>query len=619
MKQVIVVLSLLTLVWGVPELISNLQNVDGLEEWERSEEAYVKRFVNDLQFLIGEESELEDDPDEEQAEEEITLRRGDLESLPEELDWRDKGVMHAAIYQGVGCGSCGWVSGTQTLEARIAIVSENYIPYSIQNFMNCAGKPCVGVQPYAVTTQVKKSGFIVPEEEIPYTKKQCLKEGDGKSACYAKCGAMHPNRFSNSLRDQFVIIAGTGKASSEEHLIKALQDGPVTTCYHLKSVEEGERCSSGCQHANSVVGYTPDKWILQDSYGKDKFEYNDGSWRTSRGSECGTAIINKAHFPRIFYDYDRANAYYTPVEGGVREEELEFVDREIYGVTDADGTNVGTAKNKCAFLGSACKGVVALSSGSFGLVSNFGAGTHGDQIAFRKVQMVIYLKHEESGRYIGIQQIYGKLEVTSVHKDKAAPFFTSYSRFISFQYPTYHLVDNKMELIVGGVEDIDEAQSWTLNNCNIYNDASGNSFDLISGDLLGGKKADLTSTTQRFNIGLSGNWTIVSSKLKLPLVEGKKKSKTWRRFSEDKKASIVYFRWNARQIISDKGHPFNSNMELSEADFKFEDQENTMRPRYCGISKLQAFGIDDHLAMENNKVVMSSTMDSSWTIEHGDL
>merc|ERR1712176_136886 len=426
-------------------------------------------------------------------------------------------------------------------------------------------------------------------------------------------------RFTNTLEDQFVIIAGSGSARTEAQLKKALQDGPVTTCFSKKSVEAGERCSNGCSHANSIIGYTKNKWLLQESYGKHWGKNNDGSWQTTIGSPCSDAIIKKAYFPKVFYDYDRANAYYEATENGVNEADLKFVDEEVYGITAAHKRNLGTAKNKCAFLGSACKGVVKLSSGSFELVSDFGAGSSGYQAAFKKVQMVVYLKHEETGKYIGVEKNKEGVNLIAVTKDKAAPSFTSHSRFISFQYPRYHLVEDHMELIDGRVQDIDESKTWTLNNCNIYSDASGKSFDLLPGSkgkiFLGGSSHDPSSTSQKFNIGLSGRWQIISNELQLPLADRSDELQ----FTDHDKASYRAFRWNARQIINKMGRPYNHDMEISNAHFTFGNKENVMRPRDCGISRREPTGKDDHLTVKNNEVVMSSYMDSSWTFKYDDL
>jgi len=614
---------------GFANLVFSLTDdyMDDMEEILSSEEVYLNAldrqeevYYSEVELLIGEELELADEPINEDAEneEESDSDDPDISNLPEEFDNRARGIMHRAIHQGM-CGSCGWVSGTQTLEARIALVSENWIPYSIQELMNCAGKQCIGVQPYSVNTQVRKSGFVVPEYEIPYTKRACVQEDVGKKACYAKCGRVNPADFTNALDDQFVFIAGTRAAHSEAKLIEALQDGPVTTCFSKKSVQEGERCSPGCSHANSIVGYNKEKLIIQESYGKTWGGMDDGSWKTTKGSICATAITNKAYYPHVMYDFDRANAYYSSVEGGVDEGELKFVVKEKNGILANTTRNWGTAKNKCAFLGSACEGVVALSSGAFELVSDFGAGSEGEQAAFKKSQMVVYLRHEGSGKYIGIKKNKKGLHLIAVAKAKAAPFFTSYARFISFQYPEYHLVDNKLELIVGGTKEIDVTKSWTLNSCNIYNDVSGNSFDQIPDKKgvisLGSNKYDAAASTQKFNVGLSGKWMLQSTDLNMALASRKGISM----FTDDKKSSILRFRWNARQIITDRGIPFNTDMKLAGVDFKFEDKENAMRPRDCTVSKLIPIGFEDNLALEDGKLVMSSNTDSRWTIEYADL
>ena len=218
-------------------------------------------FYSPVELLIGAEQELETDEEEE-------LMAGgpgpNLESLiiPDHVDVRELDIMHAPIYQG-GCGSCGFVSGTQTLEARMALVSENHIPYAIQNFMNCKHRICTGAQPFSINTYAKQSGFIVPESEMAYTKRECLKWGPGTSGCL--CGDEHPDQFTNALDDQFAVILGTRSAQSEAQLLTALQSGPVTTCYSGggKKDGEGQRCTKGCTHANSIIGYNDHELLIQ--------------------------------------------------------------------------------------------------------------------------------------------------------------------------------------------------------------------------------------------------------------------------------------------------------------------------------------------------------------------
>ena len=590
-------------------------------EDEESEEMFA---LIETEDLVGLDEDIEEDEED-----------GDEGSdLPEELDWRGSGVVHEAIDQGA-CGSCGWVSGTQTLEARLALVSENHVPLSIQNFMNCAKEICVGELPYGVFTRARKTEFVVRENQLTYTKKECLDWGPKKTGC--KCGADHPNEYNNEWDNQFVVICGTRSAHTEAHLKRALQSGPVTTSFNFVNKAErdlyGERCTYGGKHANSVIGYTKDKFILQDSYGTPKtqkgFLNTDGSWETTMGSRCAEAVISKAYYPFILYDYDRTNAYFEEIEL-VEETTVVFVDKPRYRISPDDTKNVGRAKNKCAFLGSACKGVVALSNGVFELVSTFGDGVSGTQKAFSKVQMVVYLKHEDTGMYIGIDKTEEGLALVSTEKEDAAPFFTSYGRFISFEYPTYHMAGNTLVEMSGLVRDIDKLKTWTLKNCILHNRVSGKALDIA--ELLmdvgkkikkvkkvyhttTGKPMDKTVSTQRFDLGISGKWPLTSTELGLMIGS----VNDVQRFVdlEEKKKKVFEFRWMARQIMHHKlAKALDQNMEFSTTDFDIKDISNVINPTDCIISTL---GSDEKLSLVNGQIELSSDMGSGWTFEYGDL
>ena len=544
--------------------------------------------------------------------------------LPESWDLRDLGIVHAPIGQGI-CASCGWVSGSQTLEARIAKVSENYIPYSIQNFMNCNNRVCQGAQPYTVNTYTMKAMNIVPESEIPYTKWACIERGD----CSEKCGEKTSSEYTNALDDQFVVIAGTGSVWSEKSLMKALQDGPVTTCFQPNSVEAGERCSKGCSHANSIIGYSKDKFLLQESMGTTWGSFQDGTWVTAKGSKCADAIVAKGYFPRVFYDYDRANAYYTEVEEGVSEGSIEFVDAKLYGVTNENKKNWGTVKNKCAFIGSACKGVVQLSSGNFELVSDFGVGGSGSHIAFKKTQMVIFLKNAKTGKYIRIKKKNNRFTLKLTNRNAAALFYTSYNRLISFDYPSYHLIKNRLEKITGGINDIDTRYAWTLNDCRLSNSKGDKFLDLnmetVNDDGLEEEKwtlsvsdSDQNSTTQRFDIGVSGTWNLVSRHLDAPLrfIKGSRNGYVFKPTTDTVVATL---RWNARQIFTRNGNTLGPGGKSSSTRFDFNDKKNWYTPRDCTLSRHIPGGGNDHLAYKDGKFEMSSSTDTKWTFEYVDF
>lgn len=598
-----------------------------------------ERKIVDEDERIVENEEFADIPDEE-IEDEIENPMAwaqDISDLPETLDYRDYGIMHKIIRQG-SCNSCGWIAGTQTLEARVAFVSENYIPYSIQNFMNCPGDVCSAAQPFRVNSMANRFGFIVPQSEIAYTKNKCKKTGN----CYKKCGHKNPKEYTNALDDQFVIVVGTGAVYTENAVLHALQDGPISTCFGTLKLEKGERCSKGCGHANTIIGYnkTDETLLLQENYSKNWGMFGNGTWVTKKGSICSKSIADKGRFPVVLYDYDRANAFFTKLENGVRESDLKFVDDLEHSVTNENKKNWGTAKNKCAFIGKICKGVVAISSGKFELVSSFEGETPGDTPAFKKTQMVIYLRNEKYGKYLGIKADVRDLRLVSVDKEDAAPFFTSYSRFISYDFPNFHLVKNKLEKIVGGVRDIDPGDVWKLNDCNLYNAKSGYSFDLLKNETvrlnptakkkkhrvktsvswtIAGNPFNKTSTKQRFDVSLSGKWTLISQYLGLSLGRYQQKDI----FSSNKKVNTLYFRWNARQIINNSGgKAWDPYVKRSTTGFNFKDEDKWFTPTDCTISRMVSWGGADHLAIEEGEVVMSGNMDddaSKWTFEYADL
>ena len=636
--KLLLVLAYCTLVLGSPNvsrgftiLMESLRGDDSIdmEELLTHEDDYIREqsHKDDVLYseleLFTDEEEMVDDEDSDDVDE-IKETDVDISAYPEELNWRNQGVVHRAIYQGAYCGSCGWVAGTQTLEARIAIVSENYIPYSIQSFMNCAGRPCVGALPFSVQNQGQKEGFIVPENEIPYTQRKCVKAGPGKTECYKKCGKNHPYNYTNALHEQFVVIARSRGVKNANGLIKALQGGPLHTCFTRYKKPPGEKCRAGCSHANSIIGYTNNSFIIQDSYGKNWGPFKNGTWKTPMNSSCSAALIKKAAHPNILYDYDRANAYYTQIERGVKEEVLSFVDKTDYGVTINNTKNWGTAKNKCAFLGSACKGVVELSSGTFELVSHFGLGSAGSQKAFRKFQMVIYLKHENTGQYIGIGK---NTEPVSVEKERAAPFFTSYGRFVSFEYPKFHLVNNTLCPVKDTVREIalnfrrnPLHNPWNLSHCIMHNVASGKSMSQEKPKkmvFLTTATMDKNSTFQRFNIGISGRWKLVSDITGTPFSESKKGVDYFA--PQDRTKKRYYFMWHARQIISDRGRAFGPDLRYFDIDFY--NSTNVWTPTDCSLSKDDSMGVQQHLLLENGTFVMGKDENSTngWTFEYADL
>lgn len=539
---------------------------------------------------------------------------GDLseQDLPARLDLRELGVVSDPIFQGGGCVSCGWISGTQALEARVALVAEHHVSYSIQSFMNCGGKVCGGTQPYRVATITRNNPYIVPKDEMEYTKKECMKWGPGSTKCF--CGRTHGN-YTNVLDDQFVIIGPIVPTRTLKQLQVALQSGPVTTCFARKALKLGVKCKPGCSHANSIIGYNNTALHMQESIGRKWGPFKDGTWVNPSEDLCGKALLQKAYFTPVFYDYDRANAFFTEE---IVEDSLEFVDvsQGVYGTSVTDLKNIGLAKNRCAFLGIKCKGVYQNpEDGSIQLIESIGKGkkkkkkkdkknlsnASSSVKIYKKTQLVIYLKNDNSGKFINIKfkKGSGKLRMIS-NENKAAAFFSSYGRLISYNYPDHHMVENYLEKIEGDVKTsklVDDTKTWTLGNCNIQNRAGNVSLGVGEMNITKAKgrsavsnglvatPTDLQDEDQRFDVGISGAWPLVSSKLGLSLL---KEQKTGNRIFDQPGGNKkeVAFRWNARQLIIGAGKPFSSDLETAPGLFEFSpDPSNAVIPTNCKIMK----------------------------------
>ena len=619
---------------GFANLVDSLKDDDSvdMEELLGMEDVYNSvvashegdAVYSEIELLLAtEDEEVEDEED--QNDVGVDPQPVSTSGYPGYRNWGVMNVLQPAFFQGK-CGSCGWISGTQTLEARVAIVSENYIPYSIQNFMNCVGKVCTGAQPYSVNTQAMKSGNIVPKSEIPYSKKACQSDG----SCGQICGSVNPYNYTNALHDQHVVIVGTKKPRSFDGLMAALQDGPVTTCFNRNTKQPGEVCGYGCGHANSIIGYSADDFLIRENYGKKWGPFKNGTWVTPKHSDCAGAVTNKAAHPKVLYDLDRANAFYTEIVAGVAEVDLTMVDKDAYNVTENDIRNWGLAKNKCAFLGAACAGVVATASGSFELVHDFGARTSGPSKAFRKTQMVIYLKHEQTGKYIGIKITKKQYKIIAVDKNEAAPFFTSYARLVSFDYPLYHLVNNKLIHIQSTIRDValefevEGKRDWYLDNCMIHNEATDKVLDLTSdGIYLTLADMDKDSVSQRFRFGVSGSWELWSMEAEISYHVVNYNEKAFALVGKAKGRWPLTLRWHGREIMSTRGYAMNN--DLTWRDFNSRDATGEMTPTDCRLSNVESVGNSkkiSHLVLKKGKIKMSTQLDDSkngWTFEYADM
>ena len=449
------------------------------------------------------------------------------------------------------------------------------------------------------------------------------------------------------LKDkQWFFIGPTLTAPTADKAEKSLQDGPLTTCFirHWKG-PVGNQCKPGCAHANSIIGYDSKRWYLQESIGKnfmyprlkdlkkmwglknisfansmdyapEGVQLSDGTWYVNRHTECEYAILSKARYPLIFFDYDRANAYF--IKQILKPDQMTFINKSIEHVEAADFINVGMAKRRCSLMGSKCQGVVEMSNGGFELIQEISHSklSLNPVEVFRKKQMVIYLRNKD-GNYIGIQKNSFELVIVD-NKTDAAAFFTSNSRIIPFQFPSYNLGSRKLEKY--NLNEPEPQKHWNLKDANLKNIASGYSMDVGLQGRITGRMFNKTSRSQRFDLGLSREWKIFSHSKQTYLRKSRHNSYAFK--SDHTYKDFAHLRWQARQILTTKGKPFTEKWALGEEYFNIGRKENTVAPTDC----LLAYGNDyniKYLGHLGRKIVMindTSVNDGlRWSFVYGDI
>ncbi|KAK4352117.1 hypothetical protein RND71_027635 [Anisodus tanguticus] len=213
------------------------------------------------------------------------------DSLPDSVDWREKGVLVGVKNQGQ-CGSCWAFSAVASIEAVNKIVTGNSISLSEQELVDCdtsINSGCKGgLMDYAFKFVINNGG-IDTEEDYPYTAK------DGR------CDQTRKNA-------KVVTIDGYEDvpANDEKALKKAVSGQPVSVAIeaggkdfqHYKSGIFTGKCGEAVDHGVVAVGYGSengkDYWIVRNSWGASWGE--QGYLRMQRNIAnpkglCGIATI----------------------------------------------------------------------------------------------------------------------------------------------------------------------------------------------------------------------------------------------------------------------------------------------------------------------------------------
>jgi len=211
------------------------------------------------------------------------------DSLPESIDWRDRGAVTPVKNQGQ-CGSCWAFSSTGAIEGAYFIKTGKLVSLSEQHLVDCVqnNRGCYGGFPYLAMWYVLQNHGIDTEDSYPYESRQ------------GQC------RWTKENIGAQISQAQQLPQGSEEDLYKAVGGiGPVSICidasqYSFQFYQSGIYYDSNCNpyftnHAVLAVGYSSengnDYWIVKNSWGTDWGMEGYINMSRNQANNCGVATL----------------------------------------------------------------------------------------------------------------------------------------------------------------------------------------------------------------------------------------------------------------------------------------------------------------------------------------
>ncbi|XP_074334965.1 senescence-specific cysteine protease SAG12-like [Apium graveolens] len=190
------------------------------------------------------------------------FRYANVQSVPESVDWRDRGVVTPVKYQGQ-CGSCFAFASVAAVESINAITSGQLVSLSEQEIVDCqqTSYHCGGGM-MDNTYEFIRSNGLTTESNYPYQAQQG----------YCQNAASYPAVRINGYEDV--------PQNSETDMLKAVANQPISVAiaggdYYFRYYNNGimnMQCRTNTDHAVTIVGYGTTNngrkyWIAKNSWG----------------------------------------------------------------------------------------------------------------------------------------------------------------------------------------------------------------------------------------------------------------------------------------------------------------------------------------------------------------
>ena len=233
-----------------------------------------------------------------------------LDSLPDQVDWREEGAVTPVKNQGV-CGSCYSFAATGALEAMYHRKTGVLTALSEQNIIDCSqdfgNLGCGGGNADLVYQYIKENKGIDTEASYPY---QDMDYQFPNIAAFMQHGCRYNPIFKGAADVGFVDIESGNEAALKSAVATV---GPCSVAFDASGpdlqfysggIYRDEHCSTtNLDHAVLAIGYGKDLesgeeyWLVKNSWGTDWGE--EGYFRIPRnqGNMCG--IATDASYPLV--------------------------------------------------------------------------------------------------------------------------------------------------------------------------------------------------------------------------------------------------------------------------------------------------------------------------------